>query len=68
MVRIQALSMAIAGTICTTVGLGIAASSAQALTITTNFRVDITEGVLKGEHFGSIPLMQKYQLASSPLR
>lgn len=43
--------MAIAGTVGTIAGLGIAAGSAQALIITNNFRVDVTSGLFANQSF-----------------
>ena len=51
MVRIKPLSIAIAGAAYVTIGSTVNASSAQALAITNNFRVDITTGTLANQSF-----------------
>lgn len=51
MVRINPLSIAIVGAACVTIGSAVTASSAQASTITNNFRVDITQGTLANQSF-----------------
>jgi len=49
--RIKPSSIAIAGAACITIGSAVTASSAQALVITNNFRVDITSGTLANQSF-----------------
>lgn len=51
MTRITGLSTAIAGAVCFAIGSALAASSAQAIAITQNFRVDITTGSLANQSF-----------------
>jgi hypothetical protein len=50
-VRIKPLSIAIAGAACVTIGSAVTASSAQALVITNNFRVGVTQGLLTNQSF-----------------
>ena len=51
MVKFKTLSMAIAGAACVTLGAAVAPSSAQAVTMTNDFRVDVTTGSLAGQSF-----------------
>ena len=51
MVKFKTLSMAIAGAACVTIGSAVAPGSAQAATITNNFRADVTTGSLAGQSF-----------------
>lgn len=51
MVKFKTLSMAIAGAVCVTLGSAVAPNSAEAVTMTNDFRVDVTTGSLAGQSF-----------------